>query len=137
MRFSIYDSPFSDETKIIRRNSLLVSGLSLFIGLSGNLPEKFALLGVSFSTDQQNVLGWFIFSVTLYLFLHFLSVASIEIAQWIHPFYAKVLTEREALKSPAFNEMDFIETPTEIDKQNPDDIYAQAQEKAEWHTKKN
>jgi hypothetical protein len=114
--FSIYDSPFSDETKRIRRNSLLASGLCLFIGLTGELPEKFALFGVTFSSAQQNTLGWFIFSVSLYFFVHFMSVACVEIARWIHPFYAGVLARRKLLKHPAFDITDFVNVGGPIDK---------------------
>ncbi len=134
--FSIYNSPFSDETKKIRRNSLLASGLSLFIGLSGNLPEKFALLGVTFTTTQQNIFGWFIFSTSLYLFLHFISVGSVEIAKWLHPYYVRSLTKKEVLKHGAFDETDFINLPGPDNEQDKSKIYAQAEEESEWYTKK-
>ncbi len=80
-KFSIYDSPFSDETKTLRRNSLIASGLSLFIGLTNELPKQFSLLGVSFNSEQQETMSWFIFAVAAYLFLHFLSVGGVEFAK--------------------------------------------------------
>jgi hypothetical protein len=108
---SIYDNPFSDETKKIRRNSLLASGLSLFIGLSGSLPEKFSLLGISFSMAQQNTVGWFIFSISTYLFLLFILVSVFEIAKWYHPFHVTSLAKKTALEHPDFCEDDFEHIP--------------------------
>jgi len=134
--FSIYDSPFSDETKKIRRNSLLASGLCLFVGLTGEIPEKLSLLGVSFTSAQKNILGWFMFAVALYLFLHFVSVACIETAKWIHPFYVRVLTKRKLLKHPAFNETDFMNIPGPFNEQDRNEIAAEAKEESEWRAQR-
>ena len=134
--FSIYDSPFSDETKKLRLNSLLATGLCLFIGITGELPEKFALFGVSFTSAQQNILGWFIFSVAAYIFLHFTSLAAIEIAKWIQPFCVYVLTKRELLKHPAFDETDFMNIPGPYNDQDRNEIAAAAEEESEWKVQK-
>lgn len=137
-KFSIYESPFSDETKVLRRNSLIASGLCLFIGLTGELPEKFALLGVSFSTKQQGVIGWFILAVTIYLFLHFLSIAGVEFAKWVHPFYTQRLKKKLLIKqySHAFSEEDFIDIPSEVNEQDKNDMAAHAAEDANWQAEK-
>lgn len=123
----------SDETKKFRRNSVLASGLCLFIGLTGVLPEKFALLGVSFeSPEQQYMLAWFIFYVSLYLFLHFISAAIVEIARWVHPLFTQILTKRKLLKHPAFDETDWMDIPYPIDDQDKNEIGEEARSHSEW-----
>ena len=129
----IYESPFSDETKKLRLNSLLASGLCLFVGLTGELPEKFSLFGVSFTSSQQNILGWFIFSVAAYLYLHFLSVACVEIAKWIHPFYVAMFTKKKLLEHPAFDETDFMNLPGPFDEQDRNDIAEEIELRSKWH----
>lgn len=133
-KFSIYDSPFSDETKVLRRNSLLISGICLFIGLTGELPSKLALLGVSFTTPQQSIIGWFLFVVLVYFFLHFISNAAIEIAKWIHPFF-KIISARKIMLtyySHAFDESDFANIPDEVNEQDKNDMQADALSSADW-----
>ena len=78
-------SPLSEETKVLRRNLLIVSGICLFIGVTGQLPEKFALLGVTFDASQKNIVGWFIVTVEAYLYLHFIASAMPEVAEWMEP----------------------------------------------------
>lgn len=64
---------FTENTKKIRRNSFILSGLSLFIGLTQSIPSKLTLLGVELNTNGQHTLGIFVFFTTLYYFLYFLS----------------------------------------------------------------
>ena len=133
-KFSIYDSPFSDETKVLRRNSLLLSGICLFIGLTGELPSKLALLGVSFTTSQQGIIGWFLVAVLAYFFLHFISNAAIEIAKWIHPFFKIVSAKKIMLTrySHAFDETDFANIPDQVNEQDKNDMQADALSAADW-----
>lgn len=130
--YSIFNSPFSDETKKLRLNSMLASGLCLFIGSTGQLPEKFGLLGVSFTSTQQNTLGWFILSVSLYLFLHFASLAIVDIARWIEPFLIEVSTRRTLLKHPAFDATDFMDITGPMDEQDKSKIIASVKEESRW-----
>lgn len=134
--FSIFDSPFSDETKKLRINSLLSSGVCLFIGLTGEIPDKFSLLGMSFTSKQQNILGWFLITVTIYLFLHFISMASIEIAKWIKPFYHEALRKKKLLGHPAFDEADFRDSLGPPDYYNLDYVRNEADLEAKWETEK-
>jgi hypothetical protein len=64
---------FTEKTIKIRRNSFILSGLSLFIGLTQSIPSKLTLLGVELDTSGQHTLGIFVFFTTLYYFLYFLS----------------------------------------------------------------
>ena len=133
--FSIYESPFSDETKVLRRNSLLSSGLCLFIAITGELPTKLALLGVSFTATQQDLIGWFILAVSIYFFFHFLSVASVEVATWVQPFLEGVKTKRILLDnySHAFDEEYFNDIPAEVNDRDRKEMIKDAEENANWH----
>jgi hypothetical protein len=57
----------------IRRNSNIASGISLFIGLTQSIPNKFIFIGIELDDDGKNVLGMFIFFITLYYYLYFIS----------------------------------------------------------------
>jgi len=128
--FSIYDSPFSEETKKLRRNALLSSGVCLFIGMSGEIPEKLFLLGVG-SPEQKELIGYFLFSISLYLFIHFISAASVELARWIRPFYVRVIKKRTLLKLPGFDETDWIKFLEDIDDQDLDRVAEKVEHESE------
>ncbi|KJY98980.1 hypothetical protein [Pseudoalteromonas ruthenica] len=136
-KFSIYDSPFSDETKVLRRNSLLLSGICLFIGLTGELPSKLALLGVSFDTSQQSTIGWFFLAILVYFYLHFISNAAVEVAKWIHPFLKTISAKKIMLTSysHAFDEEDFVNIPNQVDEGDKNDMQADALSTADWQVK--
>ena len=132
--FSIYESPFSDETKKLRLNSMLASLLCLFIGTTGKLPSEFSLLGIKFTSDQQQIVGWFILLVSVYLFVHFISSAFVELAKWIHPFYKGVVAKKELLKHPAFDEEDFMDWSIFLeDSQDKGEIRKAHLAQADWY----
>jgi hypothetical protein len=133
-KFSLYDSPFSDETKVLRRNSLLLSGICLFIGLTGELPSKLALLGVSFSTSQQSIIGWFLLAILVYFYLHFISNAAVDVAKWIHPFLKTITAKKIMLKTypHAFDQEDFANIPNQVNEQDKSDMRADALSRADW-----
>ena len=104
--FSIYDSPLSEETKRIKRNLLIASCVCIFISMTNQLPTTFSLWGAQFDTKQQEIVGWLLFSITLYFYLHFIAVAGIEISKWIQPFYEAVITRNRLIKNPEFDNTD-------------------------------
>ena len=61
----------------IKTKLLILSGISLFVGLTETLPTKIALLGLDFS-ENQNILGWFILFSTIYFFVYFCARAFFE-----------------------------------------------------------
>lgn len=124
--FSIYENPISAETQILRRNSLLASSLCLFISLTKELPKSFAFFDVNFDASQQLNVGWFLFLVTLYLYLHFVANAGIELASWLEPLYSWVYAREELLKHPAFEREDFMDIPLPVDEFNLQDVQAEA-----------
>ena len=84
---------FSDETKKIRSKFLVLSGVSLFVGLTETLPKKFSLLGLDLSNNQE-VLGWFILFVTFILFFNFIAVAILEFIEYYLPSLIKKKTDK-------------------------------------------
>ncbi len=108
--FSIYENPLSEETMKLRRNAILSAVVCLFISFSEALPTKISAIGLTFDkVEQQATLGWFIFSISLYLFLHFISNAFVEVAKWLQPYIQSKIYKAELLKHPAFDETHFID----------------------------
>ncbi|MGF1756445.1 hypothetical protein L4D76_00505 [Photobacterium sagamiensis] len=134
MSFSIFNNPFSDETMKLRRNCLLSTTVCLFVGLTETLPSKIALLGISFESNQQSIVGWFLFVLSLYTFLHFVSVAAVELAHWIKPFLVELETKKELLKHPGYDPVDFAyfnEPPQ--NSQDLNEVSAYTRKQAEIH----
>lgn len=105
---------FSDQTKKIRSKYIIFSGVSLFVGLTETLPKKFSLLGLDLSENQE-VLGWFIFYVTLILFLNFIVVTTIEIRGHYIPLFIQnqkiqTISDIEGLTDDEI--LDYYEPPT-------------------------
>jgi hypothetical protein len=131
--FSIYDSPFSDETKRLRRNVIFASSICIFIGMTRHLPSSFALWGAQFSSAQQTTIGWLLFSITLYLFLHFFASACIEVAKWAQPFYEGVVAKKNILRHPEYDETDWMELFRDDE---PADVVESAKNQAHIHVTK-
>lgn len=75
---------FSEESRKLKLKFLTFSGISLFVGLAKALPKKFSLIGLDLSNNQE-VLGWFIFFITLVLFFNFLIVTIFELIEYYLP----------------------------------------------------
>ncbi|NJA07648.1 hypothetical protein [Methylomonas sp. UP202] len=106
--FNLFDSPLSEETKKHKRNSIIASGICLFIALTATLPEKLAIFGINFSTFvQQKTAGWFIFSVSIYIFLYYLAYALPEIAKWLRPLFTLRSLNKRLKNHPSFDGQDF------------------------------
>ncbi len=136
IHFTIYDSPFSEDTKKIRRNLLVASCICIFIGITNQLPSSFALWGAKFNADQQPLVGWFIFSVTVYLYLHFIAAAGVEIAKWVQPFYEGVIEKKKLLQHPAFDETDWIEFLGSDDHHDLEQVQKMAKAEAKIYVQK-
>ena len=83
----------SEEAKKIKSKFLVLSGISLFIGLTKALPQKVSLLGLDLSSSQH-VLGWFVFFVTLVLLINFLIVTLLELVEYYLPSLIKIKTDK-------------------------------------------
>lgn len=84
---------FTDQTKKIRSKFIILSGVSLFVGLTEALPKKFSLVGLDLSENQE-VLGWFIFTVTIILLLIFVVAAILEFIEYYLPSLIKKKTDK-------------------------------------------
>ncbi len=131
-QLSIYESPYSEETKKVKRNVLLISSFCLLVSVTEELPSSFALFGAKFDTAQQITLGWFLFGVALYTYLHFLGLAGVEIAKWLQPFLETVESRRLLLRHPAFDESYWYDTFGPVDEQNLDQVAEEAAREARY-----
>lgn len=68
---------FTDTTLKLKTKVIIFSGLSLFIGITEILPKKLVLFGLDFEKNER-VLGWFLIIITLYLFIHFILIAILD-----------------------------------------------------------
>jgi len=108
--------------------------LCLFIGVTEKLPSELSLLGIKFSSDQQQTVGWFIFIVTVYLFIHYISASCVEFAKWVHPFYKSVIAKRRLLKHPGFDEESFTDRDALLeDDQDRNSIIRKTLVKSDWY----
>jgi hypothetical protein len=83
----------SEKIRKIRRNSFILSGISLFIGLTQSIPNKFTLIGVELDDSGKGLLGIFIFYITFYYYLYFLSTTLPELLKEITPYIRKKLQQ--------------------------------------------
>ena len=67
----------AESTLKLKKNTLIFSGVSLFIGLTKSLPTKINLIGLDL-TSNPKTLGWFIFYITLVLFFHYFFVLTLD-----------------------------------------------------------
>ncbi len=135
-KFSIYDSPFSEETKKIKRNVLVASCVCIFISMTNQLPTSFVLWGADFDVKQQTIVGWLLFSITSYFYIHFLSNAGIEIAKWIQPFYIGIVKRNKLLKHPAYDATDWMNILKPYDENSIEYISALAENEAKEYVDK-
>ena len=126
-RFSLYTDPLSSETKNLRRNSVIASTVALFIGISRELPSSLSLLGMSFTSPQQQAVGWFIFAAVAYSLLHFFASAAVEVATWARPALEWRFEKEKLLEHPAYDETSFIDMDEPVDIHNLDEVRADAE----------
>ncbi len=91
-------TPFSEKTEKQRRNALLMCLMCLFIGISGQFPQKFALLGLTFDQGNQELIGWFILIISFILFLNFTLSAVHEGSHWLKALILPIAKEKAQYK---------------------------------------
>ena len=107
-RFSIYSDLISTETKIVRRNLLATSIPCLFVATSEKIPTSLPLIDINDSSHPY-LIGWFLLYGTIYLLLHFLSLALINIADWVHPLLMSNQVKETMLGHPAIDETFYLD----------------------------
>ncbi|MGR5150134.1 hypothetical protein ACQKP8_26760 [Photobacterium alginatilyticum] len=71
---------FSEECQKLKTKLLTLSGVCLFIAITGSLPEKIAIIGLDLS-QSKNVSGWFILAVSMYFLAKFTILATLEVVR--------------------------------------------------------
>jgi len=84
---------FSDEARKLKSKLLILSGIALFIGLTEALPKKPTLIGLDLSNNQE-ILGWFIFFITLILLFNYVVVAILGLTEYYLPSLIKKETDK-------------------------------------------
>lgn len=82
---------FSEECQKVKAKLLILSGISLFIGLTEALPQKVVVLGLDLSMNSS-ITGWFILSVAFYVFLKFITSSTLEVIDHLRPSIIKFKT---------------------------------------------
>jgi hypothetical protein len=85
----------SEDTNKLKTKLFVFSGVSLFIGLAKVLPTKLSVIGLDFEQNEK-ILGWFLFSITIFLLIHFSTIASLNVIKYFKDYFiskkAKKLT---------------------------------------------
>ena len=84
---------FNDEARKLKSKLLILSGVALFIGLTEALPKKLTLIGLDLSNNQE-ILGWFIFFITLILLFNYAVVAVLGLTEYYLPSLIKKETDK-------------------------------------------
>ena len=79
-------SMLSDTAIKIKTKLLLLSGISLFVGITKTLPTKLSLIGLNFE-DKQSIIGWFLFAITLFLFFHFTFILILDLTNYFKNYF--------------------------------------------------
>lgn len=88
-----YHLIFNENCNKLKFKLLILSGTSLFIGLTEVLPKKFTLIGLDLS-NNQGVLGWFIFFTTLVVLIYFVFSAILGLIDYYLPELIKIKTDK-------------------------------------------
>ena len=84
---------FSEASQKIKARLLVLSGISLFIGLTEALPQKIAVLGLDLSNSSKTT-GWFILAVSLYYFIRFFISSILQIINHLLPHLIRIKTNK-------------------------------------------
>ena len=82
------DNIFKENTLKLKTKTIIFSGIALFIGLTEAIPTKLALIGLNFEKNSD-ILGWFLFIITIFIFLNFLLVAILDIRKYFQDSFLK------------------------------------------------
>ena len=125
----------SDETRRARRNLLLLSLLTFFIGVTRTLPTELTFLGLKFA-DQKTTVSWVIFWLTAFLFLDFLASLAVELSVFLKPRAFFTAYKKKLLEHPAFDETAWLDIAPPADPHNLDEVQDEARRNAKWSSEK-
>lgn len=78
----------SEDTLKLKTKVMIFAGVSLFMGLTKVLPTKLSLIGLNFEQNEK-ILGWFLLSITTFLFINFLIIATLNILKYFKNYFIK------------------------------------------------
>ncbi|HDY7731533.1 TPA: hypothetical protein RQJ95_004467 [Vibrio vulnificus] len=67
----------SEEVQKLKTQTLIISGVALFISITAALPEKIAIIGLDLSGSKETA-GWFLFTVLGYFLFKFTMLSIFE-----------------------------------------------------------
>ncbi|TKI70279.1 hypothetical protein FCU45_03030 [Sulfurimonas crateris] len=76
----------SEDTNKIKTKLFVFSGVSLFIGLAEVLPTELSVIGLNFEQNEK-ILGWFLFSITVFLLIYFSTIASLNVVRYFKDYF--------------------------------------------------
>ncbi len=119
-----YQNILSEETKKIKTKVLIFGGVSLFIGITQKLPTKFPLIEFDFNGIEK-ILGWFILVITVFLLIHFVTLAVLNIWNYHKNYF--ISKDAKNLTGDTLN-MNYNEIEQECNKQlNSSDVSSESQ----------
>lgn len=126
-KYSLYESPLSEETIKTRRNSLIISALCLFMSYEPQaIPDRISALGVDLQGNTTTV-AEALWIVCFYLFAHFLCAAGIEFTQWYRAIWTPRLRNKLLYKT-----MPISDAPDRLDPNDLDDVRESTRLSAEY-----
>ncbi len=72
---------FSEQTLKLRTKLVLLSSVSLFIGITEVIPHNFTVIGLKLS-EHDKTLGWFIFIATFIMLVYFFMNSILELQEY-------------------------------------------------------
>ncbi|NNN99500.1 hypothetical protein FKQ62_08475 [Vibrio sp. B1-2] len=75
---------FSSEVEKLKTQALILSGIALFISMTGALPGKIEIIGLDLE-GNKTVAGWFLLAILMFMQIKFIVHASLEIIKKLLP----------------------------------------------------
>ncbi len=77
---------FSEEVEKLKTQTLILSGIALFIAITGALPKKIEIIGLDLSGSKTTA-GWFLTVLLSYFLLKFMMLAILELCRKWLPYW--------------------------------------------------
>ena len=75
---------FTSEAEKLKTQVIILSGIALFIAMTGALPGKIEIIGLDLE-GNKTVAGWFLFTILLIISIKFAVLSSFEVIQKLLP----------------------------------------------------
>ncbi|MEZ9157322.1 hypothetical protein AB4169_03505 [Vibrio lentus] len=75
---------FSSEVEKVKTQVLILSGIALFISMTGALPGKIEIIGLNLE-GNKTVAGWFLLAILTFISIKFVVLSSLEVIKKLLP----------------------------------------------------